>query len=848
MSASESSVTNTSVISPSSDIADHFPFQQVEKKWQCKWEEERTFKTLLEGKGDKFYCLEMFPYPSGKLHMGHLRNYAIGDVMARFYSMQGMRVLHPMGFDAFGLPAENAAIKNKIHPAEWTYNNIHEMRQQQKALGLSYDWDREFATCDEEYYKWGQWIFLKFWEHGLVYRKEGLLNWCPTCQTVLANEQVVNGLCWRCDAVVTQKYMPQWYIKITAYAEQLLNDLELLNEWPQKVVTMQRNWIGRSEGAEIFFRVADGPSEGTEIPVFTTRPDTIFGATYMVLAPEHPLVEILISGTKEEKSCRQFMGKVSRMDKVSRTDEATVKEGVFTGRYAVNPVNGEKIPIWIANYVLVEYGTGAIMAVPTHDQRDFEFAQKYQLPMRLVIKPESAEFDTAEEMDEAWTGAGLMVNSGQFNGMPNEDGKKAIISWMEEKEIGKGTINYRLRDWGISRQRYWGMPIPLIHCEKCGIVPVDENDLPVNLPIDIELTGEGSLLARHQGFVHTSCPKCGGSAQRETDTVDTFFDSSWYFLRYTDANNTEKPFDPNTANHWMPVDLYIGGVEHAVLHLLYSRFFTKALKDIGMLNVDEPFTKLVTQGMVTKDGAKMSKSKGNVVDPGEILEKYGADAARIFILFTSPPDRDLEWSDEGVIGSARFVDRVYRLIMRYAHVLREEVVEIEENPSSAAIDLRRLCHNAIQAVTTDIGERMNLNTAIAKIMELVNEMYRLTSDGDINAADFPIFREAAETLILLLNPFAPHLCEELWESIGKQEFVQKQPWPSYNPEFLKVETMNIIIQVNGKVRGKVEVPANADEDTIWEAANQNPQITRWFEGKEIRKKIYILGKLMNVVV
>ncbi len=848
MTESKSTVPAASDTQTGESIPDHFPFQEVEVKWQARWARDQLFKTMSERNREKFYCLEMFPYPSGKLHMGHLRNYAIGDVMARFYGMKGKRILHPMGFDAFGLPAENAAIKNKIHPAEWTQANIREMEIQQKALGLSYDWDREVATCNEEYYKWGQWIFLKFWEHDLVYRKEGLLNWCPTCQTVLANEQVVNGLCWRCDDIVTQKYMPQWFIKITHYAEQLLIDLELLTEWPQKVVTMQRNWIGRSEGAEIVFRVADGADADTPIPVFTTRPDTIFGATYMVLAPEHPLVETLIAGTAEEDACRKFIEKVGRMDKATRTDDAAVKEGVFTGRHAINPVNQERIPIWIANYVLVEYGTGAIMAVPTHDQRDFDFAKKYQLPMRLVIKPDSAPFDSAEEMTEAWIEPGRMVNSGQFDGLLNEEGKKAVTAWMEENGMGKGTVNYRLRDWGISRQRYWGMPIPLVHCDSCGIVPVAEVDLPVKLPLDVEITGEGSPLTRHQGFISASCPQCGKTARRETDTVDTFFDSSWYFLRYADAQNRERPFDPAIVNQWMPVDLYIGGVEHAVLHLLYSRFFTKALRDIGLLVFDEPFKKLVTQGMVTKDGAKMSKSKGNVVDPGEILAQYGADAARLFILFTSPPERDLEWSDEGVVGAARFVDRVYRLVLRFAPVLRKTDSAATGIPSSPAVDLRRFCHKTIHAITTDIEERMNLNTAISKIMELVNEMYRFTGEGVISTEDEPIFREIVETLVTLLSPFAPHLCDELWETIGRKGYVLEQQWPLCNPEFLAVDTMTVIIQVNGKVRGKVDVSSDANEEVIWNAAQQDPLITRWFTDKAIRKKIYVPGKLMNIVV
>lgn len=838
-----------SVVNGVKEIAAHFPFSEVEAKWQKRWQDEKVFATRVSGDAKKFYCLEMFPYPSGKLHMGHLRNYAIGDVMARFYSMKGYRVLHPMGYDAFGLPAENAAIKNKVHPADWTFNNIREMREQQIALGISYDWDRVVATCHEKYYKWGQWIFLKFWEKGLVYRKEGLLNWCPDCQTVLANEQVVNGLCWRCDSVVTQKYMPQWFIKITDYADELLKDLDQLTAgWPNKVLVMQRNWIGRSEGAEIVFTVADGAKQGTKIPVFTTRPDTIFGATYMVLAPEHPLVESLIAGAPQESTCRAFIEKVARMDKTVRTDEATKKEGVFTGSYAINPVNNEKIPIWIANYVLFEYGTGAIMAVPTHDQRDFDFAKEYGLPMRLVIKPKDAPFNSAEEMTSAWVEDGFMVNSAQFDGTPNEEGKKKVTDWMAQKGIGKATVNYRLRDWGISRQRYWGMPIPLIHCAKCGIVAVPDAQLPVELPRDVELTGEGSPLAKHPAFMQAVCPKCGGPARRETDTIDTFWDSSWYYMRYIDARNEERPFDSAKVNEWMPVDLYIGGVEHAVLHLLYSRFFTKAVRDIGLVNFDEPFTKLLTQGMVTKDGAKMSKSKGNVVDPGKIIAEYGADAARVFILFTSPPERDLEWNDEGVTGSSRFIDRVYRLVLRFADSLKSFPRQDAAAASETGQALRRVCHKTIANVTTDIEEHIGLNTAIAKIMELVNDLYKFTEGDTIAAADFPIFREAIKALLQLLSPFAPHISEELWETIGNREKGIAMVWPTHNPDFLLSETMTLVVQVNGKVRGKVTVSADADQETIWQAALKEEQITRWLQDKEPKKKIYVPNKLLNIVV
>ncbi|MBI1388065.1 MAG: leucine--tRNA ligase [bacterium] len=833
-------------IQPDNGVADHFPYREAEAKWQRRWVEDRAFFTEQDGDKPKFYCLEMFPYPSGKLHMGHLRNYAIGDVMARYYRMKGYRVLHPMGYDAFGLPAENAAIKNKVHPADWTFNNIREMGIQQRTLGLSYDWDREVATCHPAYYKWGQWLFLQFWKKGLVYRKEGLLNWCPDCQTVLANEQVVNGLCWRCDSVVTQKFMPQWFIKITDYAEELLADLDKLGEWPNKVVVMQRNWIGRSEGAEIVFRVAGGALKGETIPVFTTRPDTIFGATYMVLAPEHPLVNRLIARSEQEADCRAFIDEVARMEKTARTDDATEKKGVFTGAYAVNPVNGEEVPIWLANYVLVEYGTGAVMAVPTHDQRDFEFAKKYELPLRLVIQPENTEFNSADDMTAAWEGEGVMINSARFDGTPNQEGKKKVTAWMEENGMGKATVNYRLRDWGISRQRYWGMPIPLLHCEKCGVVAVPDDQLPVELPVDVQITGEGSPLVRHEGFKNATCPECGGPARRESDTIDTFWDSSWYFLRYIDARNENTAFDKNKANDWMPVDLYIGGVEHAVLHLLYSRFFTKVVRDLGLVDVDEPFKKLVTQGMVTKDGAKMSKSKGNVVDPGVILDKYGADAARLFILFTSPPERDLEWSDEGVIGSARFVDRVYRLVMRYAHGWKTPAAE---GPlSDGARELQRRTHQAIAGVGSDIETRLGLNTAIAKIMELVNEMYRFTAEGDVAASDFPVFQHAVETLLKLLSPMAPHLCEELWAALGREGYLMHEPWPVHDPAMLEADRVKIAVQINGKVRGTVEVAAGASQDDIWQAAAEEPNIARWLEGKEPRKKIFVPGKLLNIVV
>lgn len=835
-----------STIVPSSDSQQKYPFTDVEPKWQSRWDEENAFTTRSEPGRKTFYCLEMFPYPSGRLHMGHLRNYSIGDVMARFFVMKGENVLHPMGFDAFGLPAEMAAVKRGIPPGEWTINNMKEMVTQLKSIGFRYDWDRQVATCLENYYQWGQWLFLQFWKQGLVIRKDGLVNWDEECQTVLANEQVVNGRSWR-GGPVTQKYMPQWYVKITDYAERLLNDLDQLTEWPGKVVTMQRNWIGRSEGAEIRFTVADGDMEGKEIPVFTTRPDTIFGATYMVLAPEHPMVESLIAGTPEEENCREFIQKVASMDMATRTDDATVKEGVFTGRMAVNPVNREEVPIWIANYVLVSYGTGAIMAVPTHDQRDFDFARKYALPMRLVIQPEDKSIREASDMDSAYEDEGILMNSLVFDGMPNTEAKQKITEWMNQQNMGNSTVNYRLRDWCISRQRYWGMPIPLIHCDRCGVVPVPEDQLPVRLPDDVVIDGEGSPLKKHPSYTSVPCPECGGKARRETDTIDTFWDSSWYFLRYIDPHNTERPFDTKTVNEWMPVDLYIGGVEHAVLHLLYSRFFVKALKDMGLVNFDEPFKQLVTQGMVTKDGAKMSKSLGNTVDPNEIIEKFGSDAARVFILFTSPPERDLEWSNDGVAGASRFLDRVYRIVIRYQEALSQSTDMTPDALTEAGTDIRRMTHKTIAGVTTDI-ERLSHNTAIAKTMELVNELYRFAGEEGFAASDLPAFQEAILALLRLLSPFAPHITEELWHQIGGEGFLHDGAWPVADESLLLTESITIVVQVNGKVRGKVSVPAEADQDTVWNAAQQEEQIQRWIDGKEPRKIIYVTGKLLNVVV
>ncbi|HEY3425082.1 MAG TPA: leucine--tRNA ligase, partial [Negativicutes bacterium] len=695
--------------------------QDIEAKWQKIWADQNAFQTELNRQRPEYYVLEMFPYPSGNLHMGHVRNYSIGDVVARFKVMQGYTVLHPMGWDAFGMPAENAAIKHGVQPAQWTWENISNMRRQQQELGLSYDWKREVATCHPEYYRWTQWLFLLFYERGLAYKKKAAVNWCDDCNTVLANEQVINGRCWRCDSVVIKKELEQWFFKITEYADRLLADLSELKGWPDRVKTMQENWIGRSEGAEFSFTV---PELNEKIPVYTTRHDTAFGVTYVVLAPEHPLVEKLIAGKPNQQAVQAFVESVRNLSELSRTSNEFEKEGMFTGVYAVNPFTGEQVPIWVANYVLVEYGTGAVMGVPAHDERDWQFANKYKLPKRLVIQPEGGNL-AIETMDGAYDGTGKMINSGQFTGMDNEAGKIAVAKWLEVQGIGKRRINYRLRDWLVSRQRYWGAPIPMIYCPECGVVPVPKDQLPVRLPENIRFdTGSVSPLAKVEEFVTCTCPKCGGTARRETDTMDTFICSSWYYMRYTDPRNTVEPFDASKANYWMPVDQYIGGIEHAILHLLYSRFFTKVLKDAGLIQVNEPFKNLLTQGMVIKDGAKMSKSKGNVVSPEDIISKYGADTARLFILFAAPPERDLEWSDQGVEGSYRFFGRLWRIVSHYAALLNETEAEYDlVNLDKVERELRRVLHVTIKKVTEDIGERFNLNTAISAIMELVNAMY-----------------------------------------------------------------------------------------------------------------------------
>lgn len=822
-------------------MLERYDFAKTEEKWQKKWEEQQLYKVNEDPHKKKYYCLEMFPYPSGHLHMGHVRNYSIGDVVARFKTMQGFNVLHPMGWDAFGLPAENAAIKNDIPPAKWTLDNISNMRRQLKSMGISYDWDREVASCLPDYYKWTQWLFLQLYKHGLAYKKKAGVNWCPSCATVLANEQVINGACERCETLVEKKTLDQWFFRITDYAQELLDYLDKLPGWPDKVKNMQHNWIGRSEGAEIVFPVA---KTGDRIPVFTTRQDTVFGATYLVLAPEHPMVEKLIAGTAYEQPVRTFVKQVQQMSEIVRTSTETEKVGMFIGAYVINPLTKEEIPVWIANYVLYEYGTGAVMGVPAHDERDFAFAKKYGLPIRVVIKPVDGEL-VLEEMENASVEDGIMVNSGDFTGLTSEEGRKKIAEHLEEIGFGKGKVTYRLRDWLISRQRYWGAPIPIIYCDKCGELPVRDEDLPVMLPLDVEFkpTGE-SPLKYYPEFYQTTCPQCGSPATRETDTMDTFVCSSWYFLRFCDAKNSEEAFNKEKTAYWMNVDQYIGGVEHAILHLMYSRFFMKALNDFGLVDMREPFENLLTQGMVLKDGSKMSKSKGNVVSPEEIIKKYGADTARLFILFASPPERDLEWSDQGVEGCYRFLNRVWRLVHNYlqepcrCNSLSGEITAEDK-------DMLRLLHGTIKKVTDDIEQRFNFNTAISAIMELVNALYRYRESSTQN---WTLLHEAIEKLIVLLAPFTPHFAEELWEATGHKNSVHLQPWPTYSEEALQVEEIEVVLQVNGKVRDRLMVPASLTPQEMEKVVLTMEKAQRAIEGKTLIKVITVPGKLVNIVV
>jgi len=861
----------------------------IEQKWQRIWEEQQTFQGTEVPSRPKYYCLEMFPYPSGRIHMGHVRVYAIGDVVARFKTMRGYSVLHPMGWDAFGLPAENAAIEKGVHPNIWTLENIAYMRNQLKQLGLSYDWSREVTTCEPDYYRWNQWLFLKFFEKGLAYRKRSSVNWCPSCETVLANEQVEEGHCWRCDSVVVQKELEQWFFRITSYAEELLAGGDRLTAWPARVLTMQRNWIGKSVGVEVDFPLAEPLPELPAIRIFTTRQDTVYGATFMSLAPESPLVERLIAGRPQADAVREFVARVTRQDKAVRTAADREKEGLFTGAYAINPFTKTRIPIWVANFVLYEYGTGAIMAVPAHDQRDLEFAKKYGIPIRLVIQnPEGsldeAHLETAYEEQEA---AGRLIHSGQFSGLSVPEAKARIADFVEEQGFGRRTVNYRLRDWGVSRQRYWGTPIPIIYCKTCGTVPVPEADLPVTLPKDVPFTGKGpSPLARVESFAKTTCPKCGGEGRRETDTMDTFVDSSWYFLRYCSPHEERLPVDPAKAAYWMPVDQYVGGIEHAVLHLLYARFFTKALRDLGLTKAEEPFASLLTQGMVCKETyrcethgwlfpsevqgidkegwrcahcgravergrvEKMSKSKKNVVDPEYLVNTYGADTARLFILFAAPPEKDLEWSDAGVEGAYRFLGRVWRLIDSQKKIFEPNYHSKDQNDfTEQAHELRRLSHRTIKKVTEDLDQEFQFNTAVAALMEFVNGLYKHVAAADVTGSgDTQALREALETLLVLLSPFAPHISEELWAQTGHKKMLASHSWPTHDEALLHADVLTIPVQVNGKLRSRITIPADWGKEQVLEAALADAKVAEWLRGKAVKKQVYIEKRLVNFVV
>lgn len=826
-------------------IQEKYAPHDIEAKWQKYWEENKTFKVEMDKDKPKSYVLEMFPYPSGNLHMGHVRNYSIGDVIARFRTMKGFNVLHPMGWDSFGMPAENAAIKHNIPPKKWTLENIANMTRQLKALGLSYDWDREVTTCKEDYYKWTQWFFELFYKRGLAVKKESAVNWCDTCNTVLANEQVIDGKCWRCDHEVVKKDLSQWFFKITDYADELLKDLDLLPGWPERVKTMQHNWIGRSEGLEFSFEI---PALNDSVAVYTTRPDTAYGVTFMALAAEHPLIKKICENNPKADEINAFCERVRNQSEIERTSSESEKEGVFTGVYCINPFTGRKVEIWVTNYVLYDYGTGAVMGVPTGDQRDWMFADKYGIEKIVTICPVGKELKL-EEMTCAYEEKeGMLVNSGEFTGMEMHKAMSAIMDKAEAEGFGKRRVNYRLRDWLISRQRYWGAPIPIIYCPHCGEVLVPEDQLPVRLPEDVSFTaGAKSPLATSEKFVHCKCPKCGADATRETDTMDTFLCSSWYYLRYTDAHNDKMPFDKELNNYWGPVDQYIGGIEHAILHLLYSRFFVKVLRDAGLVDYDEPFSNLLTQGMVIKDGAKMSKSLGNVVSPEEILSKYGADTARLFILFAAPPERELEWSDQGVEGSFRFLNRIWRIVQAFEAVLAQKVTEYDHsNLSEADKDLRRVLHSSIKKVTNDIETRFNFNTAISTMMELVNALYAYKEAAkEPNAG---LIYEAISDLIKMMSPFVPHITEELWRgAIDANSSVHEQSWPECDEEALKVDNVEIVLQVNGKVRGRLTVPAEATKEELEKIAMADANVQAHIGDATVHKVICVPGRLVNIV-
>jgi leucyl-tRNA synthetase len=879
-------------------VSDYKP-QTIEKKWQERWRESRAFEVTEDPSKEKFYCLEMFAYPSGHAHVGHVRNYMIGDVVARMKRMRGFNVLHPFGWDAFGLPAENAAIKSGAHPETWTLENIAHMKGQLQRLGISYAWEREIATCLPDYYHWNQWVFLKMLERDLAYRRRSTVNWCPSCQTVLANEQVVDGACWRCGTTVTTRELEQWFFRITHYADELLDATDTLTEWPEKVLTMQQNWIGRSEGARVRFalnepdpllasrsslpgeggpsakspdeqapsseqRVASSEKRGT-IEVFTTRIDTIYGANFLMLSPEHPLVQ----EWSKEAGADEFRRNLQRFqaqDRNARMMGEIEKEGFDTGRTAINPFTGKPVPIWVANFVLIEYGTGAVMGVPGHDQRDFEFAKKYGLPITIVVQPEGEKL-TVETMTEAQPGAGKLVDSGEYNGLDWEEAIHKMTVDAEARGIGEGTVQYRLKDWGISRQRYWGTPIPVVYCDSCGMVPVPTDDLPVLLPKIAEFSGRGdSPLAQVPEFVNTTCPQCGEPARRETDTMDTFVDSSWYFFRFCDPHNTELPFDPEKVGYWGPVDFYSGGVEHAILHLIYSRFFTRVFRDLGMTTLSEPFARLLTQGMVLKNGQVMSKSKGNVVDPDDMIEKYGADALRLYVMFVAPPEKEIEWTDAGLEGSWRFLARVWRMVDSLADTIGGEGIptpeEVELNETERA--LRRKTHDTIRRVTLDLDPRVHLNTAISGLMELVNELYAFCNNSDClrigqtgsdlasvgvveRAATVAVLKESVEALVRMISPFAPHMAEELWERLGHADGIVAAGWPSFDERVAKAEEVVIPVQINGKLRARLTVAADTSEEELRQIALSDPAVVKHLEGKTVRKVVIANGRLVSIV-
>ena len=829
----------------------YFP-QEIEKKWQNIWEETKAFKTPDDSDKPKYYALSMFPYPSGKLHMGHVRNYTITDVIARFKKANGFNVLHPIGWDSFGLPAENAAMKHHVDPETWTDENIAYMKKQLKMLGLSYDWDREVTTCKPEYYKWTQWLFLQLYKKGLVYKKEAAVNWCNECGTVLANEQVIDGKCWRCDSTVEKKYLSQWFIKITDYADVLLEDLDKLPGWGDNVKTMQANWIGKSKGAIFKFPVIDAPNgEKIEVPVYTTRPDTVFGITYLVVAPEYKDIEKLTT-PENQKAVEEYRANARKMSEIERLSTERVKTGVQLGTHCKNPFNGEIFPLWTADYALVEYGTGAVMAVPTHDTRDFAFAKKYNMPMKVVIAPENNTSLDASTMTEAYTEEGVLVNSGEFNGIKNNKAKETITQWAVDNGFGEFKTQYRLRDWLISRQRYWGAPIPVVYCDKCGIQPVPEDQLPVLLPKDVDFSVVGkSPITTSKTFKDTVCPVCGGHAVRETDTMDTFVCSSWYYLRYSDARNSEECFNKDKVNHWLPVDQYVGGIEHAILHLLYSRFFTKALRDCGLLDFDEPFKNLLTQGMVLKDGSKMSKSKGNTVDPDEIFENYGADTARLFILSDSPPARDFDWSDAGVEGCYKFLNRVWRLIstnqdnisLNYPKFVAGSLKDKSND------DLVRTVHIAIKGITNDISNDFQFNTVISKYRELTNAIYDWQAKkGDLTEEDKQVLSFAIVSLIKLMSPVAVHLTEEAWHDLGGEKSIHEEPWCEWDENLAKSSSITLVVQVNGKVKDKIEVDESLDQEEMKQVALNSEKVKALTEGKTIAKTIVVPKKLVNIVV